>query len=329
MSDIMNNQTLNSLMIDRLGSDEGREKVAAAGADFVRMKLREESFMRKILMPEVVTPDECQRSLNTDSLVKIVDKEPDSKAMALSLRGLPDAHYVEGPRYEIPFLQIGGEQFQKTEIELLAYEMPLMDVIEKNNVLDIQKIEDQIFMDHIEAILGDDGSGPYTPTQVVSGLTYSSTTGFKKSHFVELFNLLDGNELQADCLLMNNKMYNKLIQFDATDFGDELGGETFLNGYTYQKLFGRKLIVTNKKRWNSVTINGTSYAEGSDLVPDNMVYAFAPKQFLGNAYVLGDTQFYVDKKRNLITMEAWEHIGMGIGNTSAVAKIVIDGGTDA
>lgn len=327
MSDIMKNQALNSLMIDRLDSDEGREKVAAAGADFVRMKLREESFMRKILMPEVVTADECQKSLTTDSLVKIVDKEPDSKAMALSLRGLPDAHYVEGPRYEIPFLQVGGEQFQKTEIELLAYDMPLMDVIEKNNVLDIQKVEDQIFMDHVEAILGDTSTSPgaYTATQVVSGLTYDATTGFKKSHFVELFNLLDGNELLADCILMNNKMYNKLIQFNATDFGDDLGGETFINGYTYQKLFGRKLIVTNKKRWNTVTINGIEYAEGSDLVPDDHVYAFAPKQFLGNAYVLGDTEFYVDKKRNLITMEAWEHIGMGIGNTSAVAKIIING----
>lgn len=319
------NKMLNSLLIERLDTDEGRTKLAADGADFVRMKLREESFMRKILMPEPVTADQCQRSVSTDTLVKIVDKEPDSKAMALTLRGLPDAHYVEGPRYEIPFFQVGGEQFQKTEIELLAYEMPLMDVIEQNNVLDIQKIEDQVFMDHVETILADSN---HVTTQVVSGLTYDASGNFKKSHFEKLFNILDGNELRADCMLMNSKMYNKLINFDASEFGDQLGTEVFLDGYRYDRLFGRKLIVTNKKRWNTQTIHGTEYTAGQDLVPDNMIYVFAAKPFLGRAYTLGDTQFFVDKKRNLITMEAWEHIAMGIGNTKALGKIYINGGTD-
>lgn len=328
MSELIGTKALNSLLIERLDSEEGRTKIAAEGADYVRMKLREESFMRKILMPEPVTPDECQRSINTDTLVKIVDKEPDSKAMALTLRGLPDAHYVEGPRYEIPFFQVGGEQFQKTEVELLAYEMPLMDVIEKNNVLDIQKIEDQVFMDHVETILADTTHAS-TNGQMVSGLTYGAGGVFKKSHFETLFNILDGNELVADCILMNSKMYNKLINFNATDFGDALGGEVFLEGFRYQKLFGRKLIVTNKKRWNSVTLQGTAYAAGTDLVPDNHIYIFAAKPFLGRAYTLGDTQFFVDKKRNLITMEAWEHIAMGIGNTRALGKIVINGGTDS
>lgn len=321
MSNLFGDQVMNSLMLERLGTAEGREKFAAAGADFIRMKLREESFMRKILMPEPVTPDECQRSVTTDTLVKIVDKEPDSKAMALTLRGLPDANYVEGPRYEIPFFQVAGEQFQKTEVELLAYEMPLMDVIEKNNMFDIQKIEDQVFMDHVETILAD-----AVTTQVVSGLTYTSTGGFKKSSFISLFNILDGNELDSDTVLMNRKMYNKLIDFDASEFGDALGTEVFINGFRYQTLFGRKLIVTNKKRWNSVSIHGTTYAAGTDLVPDNMIYTFAAKPYLGRAYTLGDTQFYVDKKRNLITMEAWEHIAMGIGNTKAIGKVYINGG---
>lgn len=324
MTDNIGAKALNSLILERLDTSEGREKVAVEGADYIRMKLREESFMRKILMPTPVTPDECQRSVNTDTLVKIVDKEPDSKAMALTLRGLPDAHYVEGPRYEIPFFQVGGEQFQKTEVELLAYEMPLMDVIEQNNVLDIQKVEDQIFMDHVNKILADSTHAD----QTVSGLTYTSTGGFKKSHFEQLFNVLDGNELVTDALLMNNKMYNKLIQFDASEFGDQLGTETFINGFRYQTLFGRKLIITNKKRWNSETVNGTTYTAGTDLVPDNMIYSFAPHAYLGRAYTLGDTQFYVDKKRNLVSMEAWEHIAMGIGNTKAIGRIHINGGND-
>jgi hypothetical protein len=125
---------------------------------------------------------------------------------------------------------------------------------------------------------------------------------------------------------MNSKMHNKLIQFEASNVGDQIGGETFVNGFRYPTLFGKKVVVTNKKRWNSVTINGESFGAGTDLVPDNMIYIFAPKPFLGKAYTLGDTQFFVDKKRNLITMEAWEHIAMGLANVNALGKIWISHG---
>jgi hypothetical protein len=41
--------------------------------------------------------------------------------------------------------------FQKTEQELLAYEMPITKIIEENSVKDIQEIEDREFTIHIEA----------------------------------------------------------------------------------------------------------------------------------------------------------------------------------
>ena len=64
---------LNKLFVDKLNSPEGQEKTAAVSANYVRDFLRENSFSRKIQPPETVTNKDCQRSVNHDGLVKIID----------------------------------------------------------------------------------------------------------------------------------------------------------------------------------------------------------------------------------------------------------------
>lgn len=83
-------QTINELFIQKLNSPEGLQKVAQEGSAFIRTKLREISFARKIVQPQYVTRPDLQRSVQHDGLVKIVDIEPDSKAMAINFRGEPD-----------------------------------------------------------------------------------------------------------------------------------------------------------------------------------------------------------------------------------------------
>ena len=49
---------INELFIQKLDSSDGREKIASEGSAFIRTKLREVSFARKILQPQYVTkPD--------------------------------------------------------------------------------------------------------------------------------------------------------------------------------------------------------------------------------------------------------------------------------
>jgi hypothetical protein len=131
-----------------------------------------------------------------------------------------------------------------------------------------------------------------------------------KSVFTQLFNLLEAgggttDRLKTDVVLMNNQDYNNLLLWNATSVGDEVGREITVNGYTYATLFGKKLIVTNK----------------ADLVAQGTMYAFAAQEFLGNFFVLNDTRFWIDKKKNLVTWSAYESIGMGIGNIRSVASI--------
>ena len=307
-----NAETINELFVQKLGTKDGLDKVAMQGSAFIRQKLREVSFARKIINPVYVTQADCQRSVNHDGLVKIVDIEPDSNAAIINFRGKPSTSYVAGERFEIPFFGVSSDDFQKTEEELLAYEMPLTEVIEKNSVKDIQAVEDGAFMATIQGLLDatstDDAAGDAVGTagsQHIAGGLDGTDGSINKSAFTDLFNILDGNQLKADTLLMGSSMYNRLLLWPASNAGDSYGTEVTINGYTYSTLFGRKLIVSNK----------------SDLIADKQMYAFAAQEYLGKFFILNDTKFWVKKDKNIITWAAYETIGMGIGNAKACAQV--------
>ncbi|MBT7929690.1 hypothetical protein HN682_07225 [Candidatus Peregrinibacteria bacterium] len=298
-------QTINELFIQKLNSPEGLEKVAQEGSAFIRQKLREVSFARKIIQPQYVTKVDLQRSVNHDGLVKIVDIEPDSKAMTVNFRGNPTTNYVMGERYEIPFYMVSSEDFQKTEEELLAYDMPLTEVIERNSVLDIQRTEDESFLKTVDSAM---------EASKAFNATFANDGTIKKLDMKTLFDKLDGDELRAEVLLMDSTMYNRLFLYAATTAGDAIGSETHVNGYTYATFLGRRLVVSNKVKDQA----------GADFLNDK-IYAFTAQDFLGQFCVLNDTKFWIEKKKNIISWAAYESIGIGIGNSRAMARMTFTG----
>ena len=125
--------TLNQLFAAHLDNPDGKEKLAAVAQAYIRDKLRENSFMRKILPPQMVTKNDMQVSVNHDTLVYIDEIEPQSRAMTLTFRGQPTARFIRASKYEIPVFTVSSERFEKTEQELLAYRMPITKVIEDNS----------------------------------------------------------------------------------------------------------------------------------------------------------------------------------------------------
>lgn len=295
---------VNELFLQRLNSPEGMDKVAQEGAAFVRQKLREVSFARKIINPQYTMRPELQRSINHEGLVKIVDIEPDSKAMVVTFRGNPDGQYIEGPRYEIPFFMISSPDFQKTESELRAYGYPITEIMERNSVLDIHKVEDEQFLKHVNAAIDVEVGLGNTFKSLTK--TYDSDGTIKRKDLKELFDALDGDKLRAEYILMDSTMYNRLMLYPATEIGSGATSEIVINGYTYSTFMGRKLVVSNKK----------------DLL-DNTIYAFTTQDFFGQFLILEDTKFWIEKKKNIITFAAYEEIGMGIGNTRSCARLTL------
>ena len=323
---------LNELFTQKLGTPEGKEKMAEYGGSYIRDRLREVSFARKVIPPENVTRADCDRSVHHDTLVKIVDVEPQSRAMAMTFRGEPSARFIRAPKAEIGFFTISSEMFQKTEQELLAYEMPITKVIEENSVKDIQEIEDREFIIHVEAAvqalqteanggtsaeLAASTVGATVEFSVLKGelarnaLTDDATVRpIQRPDVVNLFKLLDGNRLRCERLLFTEVDWDDILQWTVEDFGDRIQSETTVDGYKYNTLLGRPYIRTIK----------------TDILRPGNVYAFTKPEFFGRFFVLNNTKFYIDKVANTISFQSWEDIGMGLVNIAACRKLELYSG---
>jgi len=245
-------RVLNDMFAQNLDSGEGKEKIAALGSVDIRDRLREVCYVDKILPPDPVTRTDCQRSVNHDTLVKIVDVEPKSRAMTLTFRGQPTARFIRAPRAEVPFYTVSSEKFEKTEQELLAYEMPITKIIEDNSVKDLQEIKDREFTRHIESAvqglqLEANGGTPTglnitniastVQSAVIKGQT-AITAGnddfvvqpILRADLVNLFKLLDGNRLRSERFLMTEPDYDDILQWTLQDMGDKMQSETMVDG---------------------------------------------------------------------------------------------------
>jgi len=322
-------RVLNELFSQKLSTGEGKEKIAEYGGAYIRDRLREVSYARQILPPENVTRTDCQRSVNHDTLVKVIDVEPESRAMAITFRGQPTARFIRAPRAEVPFFTISSEKFEKTEQELLAYEMPITKVIEDNTVKDIQEVEDREFTIHIEAAvqalqaeansaatspeLSSNTIGTTVEFSVTKGEIARNFTGtpdatvhpLQRPDIVRLCKLLDGNRLRSERILMTEVEFDDINQWTVEDFGDKMQSETTVDGYKYSTLLGKAFVRTIK----------------TDILRPGNVYVFTRPEFFGKFYILNQVKFYIDKIANLITWQSWEDIAMSVINIASVRKL--------
>jgi hypothetical protein len=327
---------VNDLFFEKVGTAEGKEKIAEFGGTYIRDRLREVAFSRKIIPPVNVQRTELQRSVNHDTLVKIVDIEPNSAAMSMSFRGQPTARFIRGSRYEIPFFTISSEKFEKVEQELLAYEMPITKIIEENSVKDIQAIEDLNFVIYIEAAVQayqlDANGGSATAFNVTSlnaspptvvgssvvkgeGALSANVDDFVihpvlKPDFVRLKQLLHRRFLRAERIVITEPDYDNLSTWTIQDVWS-IAAETATEGWKSNTVVGLKIIRTIK----------------TNILREGNVYCFTAPEFFGRFYILNQTKFYIDKIANLITWQSWEDIGIGIGNIASVVKLELYGGS--
>jgi len=287
----------NSLFVERMDTQEGQTKTAAAGQAYVRSFLREHAFSRKILPPESVTRSDLQRSTRHDTLIKIVDFEHPSTAAAVNFRSAGKERYLQGKRYAVPFFKIESDLFVKNEAELLAYEYPITKVIEENSIKDIMFVEDSTFLAASEGAVTTSGK------KIVS-----TDTSVSRGNLNKLLKMIDGDKLQSTCILMTNVDFDDWHVQPATDIGSPLASDITVNGYKYDSILRRKVVVTNK----------------TDLLAPGHIFAYTDPQFLGNFFIMNDVKFWIKKEADKVYWKSWEYVGMGIANLRSIAKIELD-----
>lgn len=289
--------TFNNLFIERMDTQEGQTKTAQAGQAFVRSFLREHSFARKILPPESVTRADLQRSTRHDTLIKIVDFEHPSTAAAVNFRSAGRERYLQGKRYAVPFFKIESDLFTKDEAELLAYEYPITKVIEENSIKDIMFVEDSTFVNVSNGAVTASGK-----------LIVSADTAVNRGNLNKLVKMIDVDKLQSMVILMTNVDFDDWHVQVATDVGSPLATEMTVNGYKYDTIMRRKVVVTNK----------------TDLLAPGNIFAYTDPQFLGNFFILNDVKFWIKKEASRVYWKSWEYVGMGIANLRSISKIQLN-----
>lgn len=288
-------EALNAAFLERLGTPEGRTELQEKGVLYIKKILREESFLRKIMPPQVVTKMDLQRSATTDTFEKIVDIEPDSFALDVNFLGEPPSEYVEGKRYRITFQQISSPMFEKNEMELAAYEMPVIKVIEQNTIKDIHEREDRGWLRNCRQVI----------QLTAKSIDDSTQTFLSRDLLSEVTKLISNDRRRATKLLMSSPTWDDITKWVATDVGDTLASKITVDGYDLNQLIGRGLIVTTK----------------TSILPYGEVWAYTDQAYLGNYFLFGSTQFFIDKLAELIRWKAWEVIGVGIGNVFSLARL--------
>ena len=115
-----------------LSDDSSLRKEAQEGVeDYLRMRLYEDGFARRIQPPTKVEPSDLDRQVDTDKPVIILDKEPNAPAAySVPFGTLPVGHYIKGPRFRVMFDRIMSRRFRADVNTLLTYDMDIKQILE-------------------------------------------------------------------------------------------------------------------------------------------------------------------------------------------------------
>ena len=286
-----NVQFMNQSFLTKI--DQGLTKEAGvAMSAFVRQKLREDGFARKILPPQAITAAELDRQLTEEPAV-ICEKEPDSVAATLPFLSRSPIRYWTSPRYPVTFQKVASDDFRKSKFELMTYRTDIRTLLQENSVKDIQEQEDLGFYNNILSVATANGN-----VSTISG-------GFTKANFIAGIKLMSNKRLPVGCVLMTQQMYLDIMTFPATDIGSEAASGLFMGRDSMETPFGYKIITTTK----------------ADILPTNQMIVFAPPQYLGQFFELQAPTVFLKAEQDMIEFTTYESVGVGLGNVNGAIVV--------
>ena len=285
--------------------EQGLEKQAQdAVNDYIRVKMREDGFGRRIIPPVQITNDELDRQVDTDKPVKVVDKEPSSPgAISVPFATQPINRYIRGPRFRVMFDRILTPRFTKDIDELRTYDMDIRQILSDNSIKDMLAEEDGKFILVCNSLLVGQGS---TVPETGSVQWQAIAGGITRETIAESMKIMPStpNHLNVSTVLVNNVTIWDVVKFGRDEIGGDLSQELFERGFAEREIMGVQWIITIKR----------------DLVPDATLFHFAEPKFLGKWYILEDTTMYIDRKAYMLEFFAYESMGAAIANVAGVTR---------
>lgn len=286
----------NERFLKKMNDPGSMAKIALHLGEYIRKKVREGSVMDKIIVPQSVTSADLIPQINGDTMYKIDELEPDAEALELNWDGMPTGEYFQGDRFITPFWITSSERLEKSEEELLAYRMPIREVLSDISANEIIRIQDQHFFRLADAAV-----------TLTGNIVTTADTKPTPEALTDLQNLIDGNELETSVIVMHKVDFNKLKTLPSATV-DLLAADLMVKGYTATTIGGMNYIVTIKP----------------DVVAPGTIWAFVAEDYLGTNYLLQDTVFESDTKFRRVQFESRKNHGFNIANIEGVAKLTLN-----
>jgi hypothetical protein len=315
---MVNEQIINGFLSD----DSVIRKEAQEGVeDYLRIRLYEDGFARRIQPPTKVEPSDLDRQVDTEKPVIILDKEPNAPAAySVPFGTLPVGHYIQGPRFRVMFDRIMSRRFRADVNTLLTYDMDIKQILEDIILKQIMAEEDRKYLyvadyivtqgdpDNVDAAATQDANSANAEIGACQNITYN---GITRANLAEMRKGLPSTNrhLNPAIALVNNITIWDVVQLTRENVGGDLAEEMFVNGFTERQIMGLKWVVTIK----------------TDLVPTGVIYQFAEPKYLGRFFVLDDVTLSTKKEDFMIEFFAYECIGAAIGNSAALCRANFNG----
>ncbi len=307
METVIENDQTSELLLEAIAGPEQGEmtKLASATGSYVRLRLRENGFMRKILPPKNITNAELAYLPNTELPAVIDEMEFDSPgARTLPFNESADTEFFYGSKFVTYIFRISTREFTKNVDELRTYKTDPRQILTENVLKDMNTEEDTQFMASADEVVGsvnaeDGASGQMQHFGYAANITRTS--------YVTILSHLEDLELNNGVFLVNRKTAKEFLRFDRTEIGGDLSQDMFRKGLKALPEFTIMDVphIATMKR---------------NLVPDNVVYQFAEPNYMGRLYILQDATMYVKKEKDILKFSAMSKLGFSIPNVRSICR---------
>lgn len=296
----------NAAFCDMVDSDGMRKQAADDASDYIRLKLREGGFSRKIIDPMEVGND-IDQAVWTDKPIKIFQKETDIQpAVAVGYGNVPINFYIRPGKFIVTPTMIQTPKVFKHKWELRTYKYDVRQVFADNMVKDMQAVEDTALLASVNVALIGPGS-----TMPASGVAqYKQIAGgFSRASVVNAcYQVLDATpfNVPTETCLVNNITWAEHLKWRRDEAGGDLSEKTLLNGFGEYQLLQKNWLVTIKR----------------GLVGNNTQYLFGPQNFLGKTCLFTPPTMYIEVKHvGMYMFFAVEEIGTTLAHTGAFGRV--------
>ena len=250
---IAENQARNAQFFRDVSSNTALEKTSASYKDVIMSHVKEFSVYNRIIPPREVTNDELEVGPNNDSLYFRIHVAPDTRAGLSSFSsGLGEFQEVRADRFFGTFQMLATPYWEFNEYRMAAYPFPLPKMIEDNVGIDFQECRDWVLHKGLEDMIA---KNRVRQKMVYKGVNVTAGTGDPDEHDRVKLTVGDFLTARRHFAGRTNGIHNALIpetnyidlsEHDLNDLGDQLKGDTFVNGYNKDTVSGLRFIRTIK-----------------------------------------------------------------------------------